>query len=52
MGVKSAWIIIPSLKAVKILLADDQEFFFNSGKLKDPITNIEIEIKEIFANMV
>ena len=52
MGVKSAWIIIPSLKAVKILLADDQEFFFNSGKLKDPVTNIEIEIKEIFANMV
>jgi len=49
MGVKSAWIIIPSLKAVKILLADDQEFFFNSGKLKDPVTNIEIEIKEIFA---
>jgi len=36
MGVKSAWIIIPSLKAVKILLA----------------ANIEIEIKEIFANMV
>jgi len=52
MGVKSAWIVIPSLKAVKILLPDDQEFFFNSGKLKDPVTNIEIEVKEIFANMV
>ena len=52
MGVKSAWIIIPSLKAVMILLPDDQEFFFNSGKLKDPVTDIEIEIKEIFVNMV
>ena len=52
MGVKSAWIVIPSLKAVKILLPDDQEFFFNSGKLKDPVTNIEIEVKEIFANMI
>lgn len=52
MGVKSAWIIIPSLKAVKILLPDDQEFFFNSGKLKDPVTNIEIEVKEIFENIV
>jgi len=52
MGVKSAWIVIPSLKAIKILLPDDQEFFFNSGKLKDPTTNIEVEIKEIFANLV
>ena len=51
MGVKSAWIIIPSLKAVKILLADDTELFFNSGKLKDPVTNIEIEVKAIFENM-
>lgn len=52
MGVQSAWIVIPSLKAVKILLPDDSEFFYNSDKLKDPVTNIEIEIKEIFANMV
>lgn len=52
MGVQSAWIIIPSLKAVKILLADDTELFFNTGKLKDPTTNIEIEIKEIFANII
>lgn len=52
MGVQSAWIVIPSLKAVQILLADDTELFFNSGKLKDPTTNIEIDIKEIFENMV
>lgn len=52
MGVQSAWIVIPSLKAVKILLADDTELFFNSGKLKDPTTNIEIEVKDIFENMV
>lgn len=48
MGVKSAWIVIPSLKAIKILLHDDREFFFNSGKLHDPITEIEMEIEKIF----
>jgi len=49
MGVKSAWIVFPALKAIQLLLPDGQEFFYNSGNLKDPITNIEIAIEEVFA---
>ena len=37
------------LKAIQILLPDGQEFFYNSGKFKDPVTNIEIAIDDVFA---
>lgn len=49
MGVKSAWIVYPALKAIQLLLPDGQEFFYNSGKFTDPVTNIEIAIEEVFA---
>lgn len=51
MGVKSAWIVIPSLKAVKILLPDDNEFFFNSGTVQDPETKVELSLNEIFEEL-
>lgn len=51
MGVQSAWIVIPSLKAIKILLPDDREFFFNSGNLNDPVSSIEIEIEKVFEDL-
>ncbi len=52
MGVQSAWIVIPALKAIKILLPDDREFFFNAGILKDPVTNIEIDIEKVFEDLL
>ncbi|MEM1122867.1 MAG: hypothetical protein AAGJ18_20655 [Bacteroidota bacterium] len=51
MGVQSAWIVIPSIKSVKILLANDKELFFHKGKVKDPTTDIEVELKELFASI-
>ncbi len=51
-GVKSAWIVIPALKAVQVLTNDDQQFFFNSGKLSDPITGIELSIEKIFEDLL
>ena len=50
MGVKSAWLVLPALKAIQIITPNEQ-FLFSKGKLKDPITNIELDIKEIFENL-
>ena len=51
MGVKSAWIVIPALKGVQILLPDNTELYFNDGKLKDPFTEIELDIETIFEDI-
>ncbi|MEM6320508.1 MAG: hypothetical protein AAF960_22760 [Bacteroidota bacterium] len=51
MGVQSAWIVIPAMKAVKILYANDKEEIFNTGKVKDTVTGITIELAKIFACM-
>ncbi|MEM1124746.1 MAG: Uma2 family endonuclease [Bacteroidota bacterium] len=51
MGVQSAWIVIPSMKAVKILYANDKEEIFNTGEVKDAVTGIIIELAKIFACM-
>lgn len=50
MGVKSAWLVLPALKAIQIITPDEQ-VLFSKGKLKDPATNIELDIKEIFENL-
>ncbi len=51
-GVKTAWIVIPALKAVQILTADDGQFFFNSGMLTDPETKIQLSIEQIFEDLL
>ena len=51
-GVKTAWIVIPALKAVQILTNDDRQFFFNSGNLADPETGIELSIEKIFEDLL
>ncbi len=50
MGVKSAWLVLPALKAIQVITPDEQ-VLFSKGKLKDPVTNIELDIKEIFENL-
>ena len=47
-GVQSAWVVIPTLRVIHVLLPDNQILTFTSGKLKDPATNIEIKVDEIF----
>jgi Uma2 family endonuclease len=51
MGVQSAWIVIPALKAIQILLPDGQKVLFTSGILKDPVTGIELNLDEIFEEL-
>ncbi len=47
-GVKSAWVIIPSLKAVRIVLPDDQNFLFMTGEVLDPTNGISVPVDKIF----
>lgn len=47
-GVKSAWVIIPSLKAVRIMLPDNQNFLYMSGELHDPSNDIRLSVDKIF----
>ena len=52
MGVQSAWLINPPpFKTVYILTPDGNQFVFDSGILKDPVTNIEVNLKKVFAGM-
>ena len=47
-GVKSAWVFIPALKAVRIILPGDQNFLFISGEANDPTNGIRIPVEKIF----
>jgi Uma2 family endonuclease len=52
MGVKSAWIVVPEVKAIHVLLPDDQNLYFSAGNLKDPATGIEISIEKVFEDLL
>ncbi len=47
-GVKSAWVIIPSMKAVRIILPDDQNFLFIAGEVSDPTNGVKVGVDKIF----
>ena len=51
-GVKSAWIVVPELKGIHVLLPDDNNLYFSSGTLTDPATGIEISIDKVFERIV
>lgn len=52
MGVQSAWLINPPpFKTVYILTPDGNQLVFDSGILKDPVTNIEVDLKKVFSGM-
>jgi Uma2 family endonuclease len=47
-GVKSCWIVQPSLGLVAVLTPDADPEFHSSGIIVDPATGIEVPVKEIF----
>jgi Uma2 family endonuclease len=47
-GVKSAWVIIPSMKAVRIILPDNQNFLFIAGEVHDPTNGVRVAVEKIF----
>jgi Uma2 family endonuclease len=47
-GVQSAWVVIPTLRSIHILLPDNRILTFTSGLLQDPVTSIELNVEGIF----
>lgn len=51
-GVKSAWLIVPPFQTVYVMTPDKKVLTFTSGIIRDPVTGIEIDMKEIFNKRV
>jgi Uma2 family endonuclease len=47
-GVKSAWIVMPSLRAVVVSLPNGKRKTFEEGSVKDATTGIELSLDDIF----
>ncbi len=47
-GVKSAWLVVPTLRSVHIFTPDRKYTTFTSGSLHDPATGITLELDEFF----
>jgi hypothetical protein len=39
---------MPAIKAISVLLPDDQNLLVNSGELTDPATGIQVSVDKIF----
>lgn len=52
MGVKSAWIVVPEIKAIHIIMPDENNLYFAAGILKDPATGIEIPVERVFEDLL
>lgn len=49
-GVKSCWFVMPTLQAISVYSEKGKyQFFSEDMTLVDPITNIEVPLREIFA---
>jgi Uma2 family endonuclease len=51
-GIGSAWIVIPELKVIQLLLPDGEPQIFHKNTLKDPSTGIEISLLEVFEDLL
>jgi len=47
-GVKSAWVVLPSLKTIHLLAPGQKNEAFTDGLMTDPVTGIQVEIGEVF----
>ncbi len=47
-GVKSAWIVIPTLQSVYVLTPDKKIRTFTSGLIKDEVVGIELDMQYLF----
>ncbi len=47
-GVQTVWLIVPPTQTVSILLPDKTQFNFAQGLITDPVTNIQLNLSEIF----
>jgi len=51
MGVRSAWIVVPELKAIQLLLPNDEQQVFYKDMLIDPATGIQIPVEKVFEDL-
>lgn len=51
-GVQSAWIVVPELKAIQLLLPDGEKHLFHKDMLHDPATAIQIPVDQVFEDLV
>lgn len=47
-GVKSVWLVVPTVQTVSILLPDRRQVNFAEGIVADPVTGIQLNLSEIF----
>ncbi|WP_159475607.1 Uma2 family endonuclease [Dyadobacter sp. 3J3] len=47
-GVKSAWIIMPSVRTLQLFLPDNSVQYFTETDFKDPATDIGLNLKMLF----
>jgi Uma2 family endonuclease len=52
MDVKSAWIVVPELKCIHVVLPNDENLVFGSGMLNDPATGIRISVDKVFEQLL
>ncbi len=50
-GVQSAWIVVPELKAIQVLLPNDEMHLFHNMTLTDPATGIQLEVGAVFEDL-
>ncbi|MDW8438383.1 MAG: hypothetical protein RMM16_10110, partial [Chloroherpetonaceae bacterium] len=47
-GVKSVWLVQPFIKIIALFLLDQEPQVFTRGELRDPATNVAVNLDEIF----
>lgn len=47
-GVKTVWLVVPTVQTVSILLPNRQQMTFSQGQLTDPVTGIQLNLSDIF----
>lgn len=47
-GVQVVWLVIPVLQVIHILLPDGSKLLHSGGILKDPVTELELDLSRLF----
>ena len=47
-GVKTVWLVVPTVQTVSILLPGRKQINFSQGIITDPVTTIQLNLDEIF----
>lgn len=47
-GVKTVWLVVPTVQTVSILLPDRRQINVSQGLVTDPVTGIELNLSDIF----